>query len=628
MFHIPLSIKKPRLTPRHEPGFPRHRSRRFLRNFFTEIRNKTALAVFCLVATILLTYRSTSLAEPSPDAGSLLRQQEQLQRQRIPPHPFPESEAEPQREGSVAPMEGESEIKIHVKEIRFSGTKGLVTGVDPQEPVRDAIGRDIGFTELKQLADKVTRYLRSEGYLVARAYLPPQDVSEGIIKIAITGERLAGDAEEGGGWRILLDEDARIDPERLVGIAETALPSGSVPRTPELERALLLMSDLPGVYHARARLEPGDRTGTTRIVVDAIPEPLVTGALWANNYGNYNTGSEVLNAQVNLNDPWGLGDRVSVNALVSEGIRLARLGYDIPIGNRGLVGSISYTDMRYDVVEGVGEIAGSEGHSRIAQLSSGYPLIRTRTANLRAGISVNARSIKDDSDAGVLRDKFVKRVALNLHGDFLDALGGGGLNSAYITWTAGHLDLSDEPADKIADAASLRTHGSYRTLNVQLSRLQKLPGNFSLLGRLSAQWGSKNLDSSEEFILGGPAGVRAYPVGEAQGDEGWMANLDLRYDVPAEISWGRLQLSTFADTGRIRLHDDPDDTTISTATGKNLYALHGWGVGMELNKPESHNVRVLWASKFKSNSGRDTDGNDVDGKKNRGRLWVQGVYWF
>jgi len=36
-------------------------------------------------------------------------------------------------------------------------------------------------------------------------------------------------------------------------------------------------------------------------------------------------------------------------------------------------------------------------------------------------------------------------------------------------------------------------------------------------GRVSAQWASKNLDSSQKFGLGGPNGVRAYPSGEGYG---------------------------------------------------------------------------------------------------------------
>jgi hemolysin activation/secretion protein len=56
-----------------------------------------------------------------------------------------------------------------------------------------------------------------------------------------------------------------------------------------------------------------------------------------------------------------------------------------------------------------------------------------------------------------------------------------------------------------------------------------LPGGFTLYASFSGQRASKNLDSSEEFFLGGPNGVRAYPQGEGAGDEGWLSRLELRH---------------------------------------------------------------------------------------------------
>ncbi len=43
-----------------------------------------------------------------------------------------------------------------------------------------------------------------------------------------------------------------------------------------------------------------------------------------------------------------------------------------------------------------------------------------------------------------------------------------------------------------------------------------------------AQLSSGNLDSSSKFSLGGPAGVRAYPVGEGSGDQGLQLSLEAR----------------------------------------------------------------------------------------------------
>ena len=139
----------------------------------------------------------------------------------------------------------------------------------------------------------------------------------------------------------------------------------------------------------------------------------------------------------------------------------------------------------------------------------------------------------------------------------------------------------------------------------------------TLLASLSAQMTQKNLDSSEEFLLGGPFGVRAYPVNEGRGDE-----------VSGDAPWGALQLSASLDAGGVRVHDDPKGVAIPTATGKNHYPLSGWSVGMTLRKSDSHSLRFIWAGKIGDNPGRAVTGEDADERGDDSRFWLQGALWF
>jgi len=575
-----------------------------------------------LVLFALLIPAAFSHAQPLPDAGSLLRQQEQLEQTL--PQAFPEVEAP---EALKPAMQAEPGVKVRVKSIRFSGAIDLVPESELDALMKHAIGEELDFAGLQALAARLTEHLRSRGWLLARAYLPQQDVTGGTIEIAILKGRLDGAAGEGGGWKVTLNEDARIDPARLARIAEAAAPSGNPVRQEELERALLLINDLPGV-NARARLEPGSATGTTRILVDANEGALFTGNLWADNNGNHSTGEAQLNATLNLNDPGGYGDHASLGLTASEGIQLVRLGYSAPLNSRGLRASAGYTDMRYEVKNGTGVAAGLEGHSRIARVGLNYPFIRTRALSLYGSVDYHRKSLTDDSKAGTLRDKRIDAFSFGLSGDSLDHWQGGGFNNFGLSATHGNLDLSRVAADRAADAATLRTQGSYTKLNLNASRLQRLPGHFTLLGRISAQLADGNLDSSEEFILGGPNGVRAYPVGEAQGDEGWLASAELRYDWPGGTPLGALQLSAFADTGGIRTHKKPGSVAIPTATARNAYQLSGAGLGVSLSKPGSYSVRLSWAHTLGSNPGRSVTEGNADGKTDNHRFWLQAVLWF
>lgn len=572
----------------------------------------------CVAGWWILGGGAAAWAQSSPEAGSLLRQQQQLE-ERLPER-LPEAE-EPEAER--APPAPASDATVRLRDVHFTGATGLVAEEALRAVVAEAIGRELDFAGLRALARAVTERLRAEGYLLARAYLPRQDVTEGVLTIAI----LEGRLEDGNGWRVELDDGARVAAERLVAIAEGAAPSGSAARRAELERALLLMNDLPGVS-ARSRLEPGAETGTTRVVVTAVEGPLLTGAAWADNYGNPSTGKAQLNGLVDVNDPWGRGDQVELSATASEGVRLARLGYTTPLGASGLRASAGLTRMRYEVVDGDGTAARLEGHSWLARGDVTYPVIRTRALSLYAGIGYDFKSLEDDSNAGELRDKQIHAATLLLRGDALDSLGGGGLTSFGLELTGGDLDLSGNAADEAIDAATLDTQGGYGRLGARVSRLQNLPGNFTLLARASGQLATDNLDPAEEFILGGPRGVRAYPVGEAQGDEGWLASLELRYDFPAPTPLGDLRLYAFADTGHIRLHHDPDGVAIPTATGENDYQLSGAGLGFETSEFGRYSLRAAWAHTIGDNPGRAPDGTDADGRDVDDRFWLQAVIRF
>ena len=78
------------------------------------------------------------------------------------------------------------------------------------------------------------------------------------------------------------------------------------------------------------------------------------------------------------------------------------------------------------------------------------------------------------------------------------------------------------------------------------------PDAMQLAVSVNGQQANKNLDSSEKFSLGGVNGVRAYPQGEATGDEGYKATIELRRTLTTN-----LQGTLFYDYGSIRVNKNP-----------------------------------------------------------------------
>ena len=168
-------------------------------------------------------------------------------------------------------------------------------------------------------------------------------------------------------------------------------------------------------------------------------------------------------------------------------------------------------------------------------------MIRSRLQNLNLSATYEYKALEDEAIGINLRDRELNNVILAMSGNRFDSLGGGGVTDAMLALTMGELDLSGNRDDQFADRVSAGSDGSFNKLNLRVSRLQSLGASspWTLFGGVSAQWASDNLDSSEKFLLGGPAGVRAYPVGEASGDQGWLATLE-------PVSYTHLTLPTKA----------------------------------------------------------------------------------
>jgi hemolysin activation/secretion protein len=116
--------------------------------------------------------------------------------------------------------------------------------------------------------------------------------------------------------------------------------------------------------------------------------------------------------------------------------------------------------------------------------------------------------------------------------------------------------------------------------------------------------------------LGGAYGVRAYPEGEAYGDEGYIATIEARARLPRvfETLPGRFELIGFFDTGGVRFSKNPWFPGNDTATRS------GAGVGLNWVDDRDFLVRLSYAFRL---TGPATSAPD-----RTGQFWFQVVKFF
>ena len=483
-------------------------------------------------------------------------------------------------------------------------------------------GKELDLAALDQAAGNVSGYYRRKGYFVARAYMPAQEIKDGIVEIAVIEGRV-------GSVSVKRAAGVRLSEANAQQIVTASAAPGQPITEKSIERGLLLLNDLPGV-DVKSTLVPGATPGTSDLVIEATEAGILGGSADVDNFGNRYTGKTRFGATVNVNDPSGRGDQVTLRGMSSgSGIDYGRVSYMAPVGRYGTKLGAAISDMRYKL-GGDFAVLQANGDARVYSAFGLHPFVRSRNINFYGVAGYDYKQLKDDRNNVNMKDRRVDVFNLGLAGDARDGMGGGGMWSYSLSQAFGRLNLSGNATDQAFDQAATgeRTGGSYSKTNFNLARLQRMNDRTSLYATLSGQRASKNLDSSEKFMLGG-LGVRAYPQGEATGDEGYLMNVEARYDLPGATTLGNLQFIGFLDSGWVKLHKSPwTGWNAGRPDYPNSYRLSGLGMGLNFYKASNFSVRASYAWKLGSNPGRDINNRDSDNTTDNGRVWVQVVKWF
>lgn len=522
---------------------------------------------------------------------------------------------------ALAPRAGDGQATLLVKGFRFVGNQHVAE----EALLRDVplIGQTVGtrasLAQIHAVAAAVTRHYRSLGYLVATAYVGSQDVTDGQVVVQVV---------EGALERSQVAGNARYDPallkkfvdEALCGRAQADCAGATLDRS-HTERAVGIVSDLPGVAAASGSLAPGGPVGTSLYTLEAQAGPEWVAEIRADNHGNIYTGRTRVGASLRLDNPAGLGDRLHVDLSTSNrGMSAGSVDYSLPLGYDGWRTGLSLSHSSYTLGEPF-NATGAHGQADVLSANLSYPLVRSADANLAFSESYSAKWLRDS----VLTDTVRKRegvFSLRLDGSYLDALAGGGLTTYGIGLDLGRLTQA-------ASAAAAGTPGSagmFSKLGYSLSRDQTLTyldssSRLALYGALHGQRSNRNLDSAEKFVLGGPDGVRAYPTGEATGDSGDLATFELRYSTaaPAGLDGSDLTLALFRDLGWLTVNHTP----WVGYSGPLKRRLGGNGLSVELAKRNGFRIRLMWAV-------RDAGGElpTSDTSWGRSALWAQAILVF
>jgi hemolysin activation/secretion protein len=535
-------------------------------------------------------------AAPAIDAaGQITRELQQEQERKLKkPKPIPPLNTE---SGTSTASDIVDNTQIPVNAIRVTGST-VYSASELEAMVADMVGGTHSLTELELAAGRISTHYRKHGYFLSSAYLPVQDIQDGILEIAVL---------EGRVDQVTLDNTSRVSDKRIRGHLK-----GMLEKQSPMDRPLLLLRDSVGVASLHAVLQPGASVGTSDMLVHTTPTAPYSGTVQVDNHGNRYTGEYRVNAAVALHSPFKIGDQLTARVIGSDREMVhGRISYQLPVGSDGLRLGTALMHTTYQLDR---EFKPLDAHGRATSTSlfATYPFIMSQNGYLVGALTYEDRLLKDFVDTtNTDNKKSVKSGILGLSGNYQDGFNGAGQSSFDISWTFGHLSM--DAVQRVLDDASARSAGDFTKVSYMFNRLQRVTDSNTLSVSLFGQWAGENLNSSDKFSLGGSYGVRAYPQGEASGDEGSILNLELRHRFMPQ-----LQGVVFYDYGHIKINHD------QYAVGDNTRTIAGAGFG--INADIFNKIRLDGYLAWSTQGGTPT--SEPSSSERSPRLWVQAGFDF
>jgi hemolysin activation/secretion protein len=398
--------------------------------------------------------------------------------------------------------------------------------------------REITFAELLQARSAVTKLYIDNGYITTGAFIPPQTLSEGVVKIQVV---------EGSLEAIEITGTRRLNPNYVR--SRLAIATGTPVNRDRLLEALQLLQINPLIESLSAELSAGTQPGENLLTVDVVEADSFDVNVLLDNRRSPSVGSFRRQIEIREGNLFGRGDAISFAFTNTDGSGLIDFSYTYPINPRNGTLTFAYSRNNSRVVEEPFSPLDIVANSNYYDFTWRQPLLQTPTKEFAIGATASYRQsrasilgVANSLSPGAGTDGKTEVAALRLFQEYTkrssrDVLAFRSqfsLGSAPFAITA-----NDEPEDQFFLA--WRGQGQYVNLLA--------PDTLFLL-RADLQLSDRALVPIEQFGIGGQDSVRGFRQDLLLTDNGLVASAEVRLPIMRipEVE-GLLQLTPFVDFG-------------------------------------------------------------------------------
>ena len=136
--------------------------------------------------------------------------------------------------GSAIPP-GAQQVRFVLRTVKVEGVTAF-PAAEIEGLYQEYLGKEVTLDTIWKIADAITRRYQDAGYFLSRAFIPPQDISGGVVRIR-AGEGYVGEVE-------LKDPIAQ---NSIIKSLIEDLKAERPAKSQTIEGILLRLNDLPGV---------------------------------------------------------------------------------------------------------------------------------------------------------------------------------------------------------------------------------------------------------------------------------------------------------------------------------------------------------------------------------------------
>ena len=434
----------------------------------------------------------------------------------------------------AASQQGEA-ITFELKKIVMDSS-AVLTEAELAAITQPYEGKMVQLNDIYAIVEKINVLYASKGYVTCRAFLPPQTITDGKVKLLLVEGRTGNTIVSGNNYTKTSFITKRLH-----------LKENEIANIKQVNKDLLLFNATNSTQ-LRIVMKAGEKPGTTDYEITAYEPKRDTWTIFEDNAGSDTSGEYRTGLFFNTKSLSGTCDPFSVGTVFSEGTRAANAMYTRSLGRSGTKMNLLYSTNAVKVTKGDYKDM-IKGHANSYAIGFTQPLVVNETTRTELSLDYNRQNSK--TDFMVLGNRF--NIVDDSVQDFTLGFAMTNYGASHVlyqkhSYVRGYSERT--PSSMLEDSQNF---GFYKFNGLY----QKLYAGGQMINlRADAQWsGSEGMVSSRQFYMGGMYSVRGYKENFLGGDSGFTFSAE--YSIP--VINRNTNAFTFFDYGHVYGNGQSDD---------------------------------------------------------------------